>query len=234
MTLAMAVSFRGGALLAAGVDQPSTGAGSSAAAVLALPGERVVQPLRRVAKAPWGIVAGTAPADVVDAVRGLLRRGAAPSPDDLLPFSRESGEGMGDRDRGDGAPCDWAGGQWLFTYESPEAGDLGAWTGAPVWDAIPGGRESAVSVYRSSVYGPVRLSWGAVLLPEAFETDVGREGTLRLHAAVTEDDGQDARFAAVMEAFAWFAEQVPGCPSEVDVGFHEEGHTYSVDRFRVG
>ena len=80
----------------------------------------------------------------------------------------------------------------------------------------------------------MRLSWGAVLLPEAFDADVGREGTLRLHAAVADDDDQHARFAAVMDAFAWFAERVPGLLSEVDVGFHERGHLYSVDRFAVG
>ena len=216
-TLAMAVSFRGGALVAAAVDprspRPETGSAPTRAA-------SGVRPLRRVVKAPWGIVAGTAPADVVGALRSLLHRSSAPSPDDLLPFSLEGTEGYDVHAR------------WLFTYEPPEPGDLLPWTGADAPDLAQTG--PAISVYRSSTHGPVRLGWGAVLLPEALDSGVGREGALRLQAAVAADDDQHARFAAVLEAFAWFAERVPGPLSEVDVGFHERGHLYSIDRFGLG
>jgi hypothetical protein len=220
MTLVMAVSFRGGALLAAGVDPRLPEAGTLVTRFGADSGGR---PLRRVVKTPWGIVAGTAPADIVAALRGLLHRSSAPSPDDLLPFSREDSAGAGVHAR------------WLFTYESPEPGDSGAWAGAESPAPAPSsGRMGApISVYRSSAHGPVRLSWGAVLLPEALAPDLGREGTLRLHAVVADDDEQHARFSAVMGAFAWFAERVPGLLNEVDVGFHEPGHLYSVDRFAV-
>ena len=224
MTLAMAVSFRGGALLAAGVDPREPGAEADATPARPQSGAR---PLRRVVKTPWGIVAGTAPADVVGALRGLLHRASAPSPDDLLPFSREGGAGV----EGSGVHA-----RWLFTYEPPEPGDPRVWAGAatPAPDASPGGMGAPISVYRSSTHGPVRLSWGAVLLPEEFDAAAGREGTLRLHEAIVDDDDQHARFAAVMDAFAWFAERSPGLLSEVDVGFHEQGHRYSVDRFAVG
>ena len=215
--LAMAVSFRGGALLAAGVDPRPHGPETVSATSRRASG---VRPLRRVVKTPWGIVAGTAPADIVGTLRGLLHRSSAPSPEDLLPFSRESGEGSG--------LC----ARWLFTYEPPEAGDLLPWAGADTPDS--GRTGSGISVYRSSTHGPVRLSWGAVLLPDALDSDIGREGTLRLHAAVAADDDQHVRFAAVLDAFAWFAERVPGLLSEVDVGFHERGHLYSVDRFGLG
>jgi hypothetical protein len=217
MTFVMAVSCRGGAVLAAGVDPeaPVSESGEPAA----VPSTSTF-PTRRVVKAPWGLVAGTAAPEIVGALRTLLHRSRVPSPDDVLPFSRTGGEGAGVQAR------------WLFTYEPPESGGPRGWAGAMgAMLPAPERMGAPISLYRSSPHGHVRLSWGAVLLPEALDPEVGREGTLRLHAALDEDGDPQARFAAVVDAFAWFAERAPGSGSEVDVGFHEEGHLYSVDRF---
>ena len=215
-TLAMAVVLRGGALLAAGVDRDRPGAEAEVRAAMV---SSAALPLRRVVKAPWGIVAGTAPPDVVAALRRLLHRSPAPSPDDLLPFSGQTEEGGGPH------------ANWLFSYEPPEPCRPPAWAGAAASGS--GCTDAPVLVYRSSAHGPLPVSWGAVLLPEALDAEIGREGTLRLHAAVADDRDPHARFTAVLAAFAWFAERVPGLGTEVDVGFHESGHLYSVDRFAL-
>lgn len=209
MTLAIAVPFRGGALIGAAAEVPREGL---------LP-EDPARLHTTVVKTPWGLLAGSATASSLDRVRrSLLQAGAV--------TVRDLSEDLRVLLPPDTGPC-------LLSYEPEEIAEAdprvrqelldesrprGSWLGSPV------------RLYRFDEETAWWLSWGALVPPCELPRDQAREGELRLQWGLDRGEDFDTRLEAVMATFAWFQERLPSLGREVDVGVHEPDHRYSVDR----
>lgn len=209
MTLAIAVPFRGGALITAAAEVPRMGL---------LP-EDPARLHTTVVKTPWGLLAGSATASTLDRVRrGLLQAGAVTVRDlsrelrALLP--PDTGSSLLSYEPEETAEADPRVLQELLDESRPR----GNWLGGPI------------RLYRFDGEGASWLSWGAVVPPRELPSDQARQGELHLQWGLDRGEGFDSRLEAVMATFAWFREQLPSLGPEVDVGVHEPGHRYSVDR----
>ena len=186
---------------------------------VAVPFDRgaLVASSHRVAKTPWGLVAG----------RGVV-----------AGFERVSAEFAGARGPGLGGVqaelahlwrdlCGRPAGpltsdkpSWLFSYE--DAGGNG-----PI-------------LYRDLGDGPVVIGWGWVLLSSPVGHEPGdaketlREGELRLQWDLDRGADLDARLEALRRAFSWFRSSWEWLSGDIEIGIHECGHYYSVDRVGVG
>lgn len=160
----------------------------------------------RVAKAPWGLVAGS----------GVV-----------AGFERAYGGFAGPRRPGlEGIHIEleylWRGTSekpsWLFSYEDVEA-------------------DGPIGLYRDFGDGPIATGWGWVLLsgPRGWratndEKEVVREGELRLQWDLDRGADLDMRFEALRRAFAWFGSMWEWLGADFEMGIHERGQRYSVDR----
>jgi len=111
---------------------------------------------------------------------------------------------------------------WLFSYEDAEG------TGP-------------IGLYRDLGDGPTATGWGWVLLsgregrgPTSDVREVLRAGELRLQWDLDRSAGLDVRLEALRRAFAWFGSMWDWLGEDIEVGIHECGHRYSVDRIGVG
>ncbi|MGZ8422510.1 MAG: hypothetical protein ACXW34_06435, partial [Nitrospira sp.] len=162
----------------------------------------------RVAKTSWGLVAGS----------GVV-----------AGFERASAEFAGARGPGlEGVQAELAHHRidtsdrlfWLFSYE--DAGGNG-----PI-------------LYRDLGDGPSVIGWGWVLLsgqggegPSSDVREVLREGELRLQWDLDRGADLDTRLEALRRAFAWFRTSWEWLGGDMELGIHELGHYYSVDRVGV-
>ncbi len=111
---------------------------------------------------------------------------------------------------------------WLFSYEDAKA-------------------NGPIGLYRDFGDGPTATAWGWVLLsgpvaqgPTSDVKEVLREGELRLQWDLDRGADLDMRFEALRRAFAWFGSVWEWLDTDIEVGIHESGHHYSVDRVAVG
>jgi hypothetical protein len=210
-SVVIAVPFERGAIVAATTQEPT---------VRLLP-EDPARLHTGVVKTPWGLLAALVPTSALDRSRRALLHSRAVTvaeiQDDvagLLPP--------------DGPPV-------LISYEPEESaeGDPrllreladegrsgGTWLGLPI------------RLYRLGGQEPTRLSWGALVAPPAMAPDLARDGELHLQWGLDRGTGYDSRLEAVMATFAWLREREPRLSPEVDLGIHDPGHHYSVDRAR--
>lgn len=169
----------------------------------------------RVAKTPWGLVAGS----------GVV-----------AGFERASAECAGARGPGlEGVQaelgCLWRelfgrfadpltpeNPSWLFSYEDVRA-------------------DGPIGLYRDFGDGPTATAWGWVLLsgpvvqgPTSDVKEVLRDGELRLQWDLDRGADLDTRFEALRRAFVWFGSAWEWLDTDIEVGIHELGHQYSVDR----
>lgn len=179
---------------------------------VAVPFDRgaLVASSHRVAKTPWGLVAG----------RGVV-----------AGFERASAEFAGARGPGlEGVQAElgylWRDTSekpsWLFSYEDVEG-------------------NGPIGLYRDFGDGPTATGWGWVLLsghggqgPTSDVKEALREGELRLQWDLDCGAGLDTRLEALRRAFAWFGSVWEWLGGDIEVGIHERGHHYSVDRVGVG
>ena len=181
---------------------------------VAVPFDRgaLVASSHRVAKTPWGLVAGRG------VVAGFERASAE--------FARVRGPGL------EGVQAELAHlrpntsekSSWLFSYEDVDV-------------------DGPVALYRDLGDGPIATGWGWVLLSGSVEQvpsdakEVLREGELRLQWDLDRGADLNARLEALRGAFAWFGSSWAWLGGDIEVGIHERGHHYSVDRvgatFRV-
>lgn len=210
MSLTIAVPFRDGGIVAASADVLHTGI---------LP-EDPARLYTTVVKTPWGLLAGGSAA-VLDRVRRAVLESEVVTVRDvhrqlmrLLP--------PGDQAK-------------LFSYEPEESLEHDP---RVVTEFEEEGRPEAaklglpVRLYRVSAEGASWLSWGAVVSPQLLSAGDARDGELFLRLQLGNGSGFDDRLEAVMMTFSWFRERLPSLAAEVDVGIHEPGHRYSVDRVR--
>jgi len=163
----------------------------------------------RVAKTPWGLVTGTGV--------GVGFERAAPA----VAAPRRPGL--------DGVHATLGGlwhepsekASWLFSYEDIAVGGF-------------------VGLYRDLGDGPIRIGWGWVLAsarigeePAGDVMEVLRSGELRLQWDLDRDVDLDSRFEALRRTFAWFRSAWEWVGDDIEVGIHESGHHYSVDRIAV-
>jgi hypothetical protein len=111
---------------------------------------------------------------------------------------------------------------WLFSYEDVEA-------------------DGPIGLYRDFGDGPTATAWGWVLLSgsegegqSSIVKEVLREGELRLQWDLDRGADLDMRLEALRRAFAWFGSAWEWLGGDIEVGIHECGHRYSVDRVGVG
>ena len=178
---------------------------------VAVPFDRgaLVASSHRVAKTPWGLVAGSG------VVAGFERA--------FAEFAGVRGAGLeGVRAELAHLPPDTAEkSSWLFSYEDVDV-------------------VGPVALYRDLGDGPVATGWGWVLLSGPVEQgpsevkEVLREGELRLQWDLDRGSDLDTRFEALRRAFAWFGSSWEWLGDDVEVGIHERGHHYSVDRVAAG
>jgi hypothetical protein len=210
-TVAIAVPFEQGAIVAASTEVPS----------LPLLPEDPARLHTGVVKTPWGLLAAAVPASALDrARRGLLRSravtvdevraeltGLLPPSDTPALLSYEPDESM------EGDPR-------ILKELADEGRPRGAWLGLPI------------RLYRLLGAGGAWLSWGALLAPSTVSPDTTRDAELHLQWGLDRGTAFDRRLEAVMATFSWLREREPALGTEVDLGVHEPGHRYSVDRLR--
>jgi hypothetical protein len=210
MSLAIAVPFRDGAIVGASAEILRTGL---------LP-EDPARLYTTVVKTPWGLLTGASAAALDRARRALLESPALTVTDihrellHLLPPGAQAG---------------------LLSYEPEESTESDPRVLQEL-DAEGRPRSATlglpVRLYRLAPHDVSWLSWGAVLPPAGISPDCLREGELHLRWHLDKGADFDARLEAVMETFSWFRERLTSLSAEVDLGVHEPGHRFSVDRLR--
>jgi hypothetical protein len=160
----------------------------------------------RVAKAPWGLVTGSG---VVTGFERPYGGFAGPRRPGLEGIHIELGYLWGDTSE---KPS------WLFSYEDVEA-------------------DGSIGLYRDFGDGPIAIGWGWVLLSghvgqgaTSDEKEVLRDGELRLQWDLDRGSDLDMRLEALTRAFEWFGSMWEWLGGDFEVGIHEPGHQYSVDR----
>lgn len=141
--------------------------------------------------------------------------------------------------------------EWVFSWEETAVGSAGSrsagatGTGA---STVARGREgkgpaaSSIGAYRVSFgstgtgHGPPvhlsRLGWGAMVPGPRDDPEVFGQSLVVLQEELSRGVQADVRLAAVIRTFAWAATRVPELGPELDVGLHEAGGRFSVDRVR--
>jgi hypothetical protein len=210
-TVAIAVPFERGAIVAATTQQPT---------VPLLP-EDPARLHTGVVKTHWGLLAALVPASALDrSRRGLLKSRAvtvAEVQDDVAGLLPPGGQpallSYEPEESAEGDPR-------ILRELEDDGGGGGTWLGLPI------------RLYRLGGQGPNRLSWGALVAPPTMAPDLARDGGLHLQGGLDRGTDYDRRLEAVMATFAWLRERDPHLSPEVDLGVHEPGHHYSVDRAR--
>lgn len=173
----------------------------------------------RVAKTPWGLVAGSG---VVAGFEHASTECAGARGSGLEGVQAELGHLWSDLCGRFADPRTPEKPSWLFSYED-------------VKDNGP------IGLYRDFGDGLTATGWGWVLLsgpvgqgPTSDEKEALREGELRLQWDLDRGADLDMRLEALRRAFAWFGAAWAWLGADVEVGIHEPGHHYSVDRVGVG
>ena len=203
VTVSAAVPFTNGVVLGtAPAGSPAGGRESGPAALVS----------NSVLKTPWGLVAGS----FASGARTVLARCGGP----LTDFSVDAvAAALACLQRAGG----WgAAATWLLSYEPGPAGpeSPGKWLGAPV------------AMYRYAGGGLAAARWGMAAVRGPAEAEVVREGERRLHWALDRGVDLDTRLSVLLDFFGWMAERIPSVTGDVEVGLHEAGHRFAVDRLR--
>lgn len=192
-----------------------------AALVVAVPFDHgaLVASSYRVAKTPWGLVAGSGVAPgferALDGSTYAYSSGPAGVHDELCRLWREQLRPSVREKASSARPS------WVFTYEDVE---------------VPG----PIGLYRDLGDGAAPTKWGWVLIlryldPASEDVQaVLRAGELRLQWDLDLGAGLEVRLQALTKAFAWFASEWEWVGADIEVGIHEGGHRYSVDRVGLG
>lgn len=170
----------------------------------------------RILKAPFGLLAGDGPADRLLAARdrlvGLPEVGAA----SLAETLSEGGS------------------RWLLSLEGAlRPGEAGSDL-ATSPSSYPGREEGLlggpVALWRLREGELRRVYWGAVVPPPGLPEEVRHEAELRLQWELEQGTGVDARMAALLAVVAWLGKRLPELGPDCELGIHEPGHFFSVDR----
>jgi hypothetical protein len=92
----------------------------------------------------------------------------------------------------------------------------------------------AVIVFREQEGERRRVYRGSLAAADSVAAERLSEAELRLQWALEEEAGVEARVRAVVSVLGWLAQQIEQAGPDAEVGIHEEGCRFSVDRMRWG